>query len=162
MALKRFVKSSGTGDKFPTGDNLNKPVYVQPLEKFSGLKTDYDEEGEKVVLRANVYDIEEQKAYSRVVFFNDALVDGLGQFLGEETVVRFADIKTKDGKRTFRGVQDGTDVDYEMAEQIGLDKIRAAIEERAAELDAQDGPAGSTGPTQDSAQAEKVKKAFSR
>jgi hypothetical protein len=160
MALKRFVKSSGTGDKYPTGDHLNKPVYVQPLEKFSGLKTDYDEEGTKVVLRANVYDLNEKQAYARVVFFNDALVDGLGQFLGEETVVRFADIKTKDGKRTFRGVLDGTDDDYSLAESM-MDDIRAAIEAREAELDSEDGP-GSGAPAQDTAQAAAVKGAFKR
>lgn len=160
MALKRFVKSSGTGDKFPTGDHLNKAVYVQPLEKFSGLKTDYDEEGEKVVLRANVYDLTEDQAYVRVVFFNDALVDGLGQFLGDEVVVRFADIKTKDGKRTFRGVLDGTDDDYALAEKK-MDQIHAALEARAAELDAEDGPSNGA-PTQSAEQAAQVKGAFKR
>lgn len=159
MALTRFVKSSGTGDKFPTADHLNTPVYVQPLEKFSGLKTDYDEEGVKVVLRANVYDLAEDKAYVRVVFFNDALVDGLGQFLGEETVVRFADIKTKDGKRTFRGVLDGTDDDYALAEKK-MDEIKSALSAREAELESEDSPVDS--PKQDAAQAAAVKGAFKR
>lgn len=160
MALQRFVKSSGTGDKYPTQDNMDKPVYVQPIEKFTGLKTDYDENGEKVVLRVNVYDLQDKQAYVRVVFFNDALVDGLGQYIGSETVVRFADIKTKDGKRTFRGVLDGTDADYSMAEAM-MDDIHAAIAAREAELDAEDGPT-SDAPKQDATQANKVKGAFSR
>lgn len=160
MALTRFVKSSGTGDRFPTADHLNTPVYVQPLEKFSGLKTDYDEEGVKVVLRANVYDLTEKAAYARVVFFNDALVDGLGQFLGEETVVRFSDIKTKDGKRTFRGVLDGTDEDYALAETL-MDDIKAAIAARETELDSEEAPEANA-PKQDAAQANAVKGAFKR
>jgi hypothetical protein len=138
MALTRFVKSSNTGDKYPTGNHLNKPVYVQPLEKFTGLKTDHDPEGENVVLRANLYDLTDKQAYGRIVLFNGALVDGLGQFLGEEVVVRFVDQKSKDGKRTYRAVQDGSDADYALAEGM-IDEIRAAIEARLEELDSEAG-----------------------
>ncbi len=160
MSLKRFVRNTGTGDKFATGDNLGKPIWVQPIEKFSGLVTDYDPDGTKVVLRANVYDMEEKQAYGRVVFFNDALCDGLGQFIGSETVVRFADVKTKDGKRSFRSALEGTDADYEMAESM-LDTIHAEIAARLAELDSDAVPV-SDAPKQNSAQADAVKGAFKR
>lgn len=159
MALQRFVKSSTSGDKFPTGDHLNKAVWVKPLEKFSGLKTDYDEEGEKVVLRAHVYDLEADQAYANCVFFNGALVDGLGQFLDNEVVVRFADVKTKDGKRSFRGVLDGTDEDYASAE-AKLGQIHKAVEARLEEL-ASEAPSNGA-PAQDADQASKVKAAFKR
>lgn len=161
MALKRFVQSSNTGDRYPTGDHLNTPVYVQPIEKFSGLKTKHDENGENVVIRCNVYDLDAKEAFVRVVFFNDALVDGLGQYLGEEVVVRFVDKKSKDGKNTYRGIEDGTDADYEMAERMEAD-IKAAIAEREAELDAEGAAAGNDGPKQDADQAAAVKGAFKR
>lgn len=160
MSLKKFVRNTGTGDKYPTGDHLNKPVYVQPLEKFTGLVTDYDLEGTNVVLRANLYDMEEDKAYGRIVLFNAALVDGLGQYLGEETVIRFADIKTKDGKKTFRGVLEGTEDDYALAEKK-LEEMRTAISARLQELDS-DNAVAADSPKQDAAQAAAVKGAFKR
>ncbi len=160
MALQRFVKSSGTGDRYPTGDHLNVPVFVQPLEKFTGMVTEHDKDGTGVNLRANLYDLETGKAYGKIVLFNQALVDGLGRYLGEEVVVRFADVKKKSGQGSFRGVLEGTDADYALAEK-NLDEIHAAIAARLVELEEGDG-VDSSAPAQDSTQKDAVKKAFSR
>jgi hypothetical protein len=161
MALQRFVKSSGTGDRYPTGDNLNKPVFVQPLEKFTGMVTEHDKDGTGVNLRANLYDLVTGQAYGRIVLFNDALVDGLGRYIGEEVVVRFADIKKKNGSGSFRGALEGTDADYKLAED-NLDEIHAAIEARLAELDNDTGSNDSTSTATDPAVAAKAKAAFKR
>jgi hypothetical protein len=158
MALERFVKSSANGDRYPTGDHLNVPVLVQPIEKFTGMVTTHDKDGTGVNLRANLYDLETGKAYGRIVLFNQALVDGLSRYIGSETVVRFADVRKKDGSGTYRGIVEGTDEDFKLAESK-LDEIHAAIEARLAELE--DGGTEDA-PAQDSAQAAKVKAAFSR
>jgi hypothetical protein len=161
MALQRFVKSSGTGDRYRTEDHLNVPVLVQPIELFTGLVSEHDPEGEKVVMRANLYDLEEKQAYGRIVLFNPALVDGLKPYMGSETVIRFADIKKKTGKGTFRGCQEGTDADYALAESM-LDDIHAAIEARLEELDSESNGPTENAPKQDEEQKAKVAGAFKR
>lgn len=158
MALQRYEQAT-SGDNFKTEENLNVPCLVQPLEKKTGIKTQYDPDGEKIALICNVYDLEQDVVYGRAILFNGALVDQLGRYLGQETVVRFVNKKTRDGKATYRGVDEGTEADYKMAE-AKLDAINEAIAARLVELDS-----GSSTPTpsgQDPAQAAKVSAAFKR
>jgi hypothetical protein len=158
MALKGYVKSSNNGDKLSTGDNLNVPFYIQPLELFTGLKTKFDEEGVKLVLRAHAYNLETDEVFANIVLFNDALVDGLGRYVGDETVIRFADVQNKARTGTYRAVVEGTSDDFALAEKK-LAKIQEAITARVAELDSD---AVVDSPAQDNSQAAAVKKAFSR
>jgi hypothetical protein len=159
MALKGYVKSSNNGDKLATGDHLNVPFYIQPLELFTGLKTKFDEEGTEVVLRAHAYNLNTDEVYANIVLFNGALVDGLGRYVGDETVVRFVDVQNKAKTGTYRAVAEGTTDDFAVAEKK-LETIQAAIAARVAELDSN--AAVADGPAQDSGQASAVKAAFKR
>lgn len=160
MALKGYVKSSNNGDKLATGDNLNVPFFIQPLELFTGLKTKFDENGENVVLRAHAYNLSTNEVYANIVLFNDALVDGLGRYVGDETVVRFIDVANKAKTGTYRAVAEGSAEDFALAEK-NYTEIHAAIVARVAELDAE-ATVPSDAPAQDAGQKAAVKGAFKR
>lgn len=137
MALTKYVKPAQIkGDRLATADHLNKPFYIQPLEVVHGLKTAHDAEGLEPKLSAHAYDLENDEAYANIILFNGVLVENLSRYVGDETVIRFADVKTKDGKRTFRGLLEGTDEDFALAEEK-MDQIKAAIETRLEELEAE-------------------------
>lgn len=137
MALTKYVKQAQVkGDRLATADHLNKPFVIMPLGIIQGLKTTHDTEGLDDKLSAHAYDLEEDKAYANIVLFNGVLVENLSRYIGDETVVRFADVKKKDGKGSYRGLLEGTDADIDMAE-AKMDEIKAAIAERVAELEAE-------------------------
>lgn len=170
MGIKKFERSGGgsfvKGDRFPTGDHLNKPVYIHPLDVVEGLKTEHDPEGVNPKIRAHVYDLEEKQAYANCIFFNGAVIDGMVEFLGEPTVVRFVDAKKKNGgKGTYRAMEAGTDADYALAESME-DDIEAALAARVAELEAEAAEEASLraadAPKQNASQAAAVKGAFKR
>lgn len=142
MGISTFVpnSSSSKGDFFNFDENVDQPMLVNPTRLTDGIKTDYDKEGENVVLVANLVNLVTGEVMGNALMFNATVRDQLQKYIESDgegmTVVRFAKIKTKDGKRTYNGVKPAENGDVALAEKWLRDHP-TGFADRLAELEAE-------------------------
>jgi hypothetical protein len=134
--LRKYEGGSGgpyvKGDQFDVRSHLNRPLYVEPVELVTGIKTAHDKEGDKVRLKAHIYDIDADTVYCNAIIWNETPVERLTPYLGEATVIQFVNTKAQTGPYTYQSVVEGSAEDFDAAE-YKEEIIRKAIDDRIEE-----------------------------
>ena len=81
MELGNFELQSMSGDKLKPSDITQTPLLIKILDYRTGIKTQYEEAAEAVVL--DVFNLVTQETYLGVLWFNQAIRDNLKRYIGQ-------------------------------------------------------------------------------